>query len=154
MCPLSGDRRFSDIHCDVLRLHLFEFGDQEWFPQIRHDAETAYLTAAYRVWPILARLWAERISMVLHRDAPTEILDLCSGSGGAIPQIVEELLKRGYDISASLTDLYPNPKSGTHPRIKWLASQWMRRTYRRGSQGCARCSRRFIIFGQMRPEQS
>lgn len=72
----------------MLRLHLFEFGDQEWFPQILRDAETAYLTAAYRVWPMLARLRVERISMVLHRGKPTETLDLCSGSGGAMPQLV------------------------------------------------------------------
>lgn len=105
----------------MLRLHLFEFGDQEWFPQILRDAETAYLTAAYRVWPMLVRVWVDRISMVLHGGKPTEILDLCSGSGGAMPQIVEELLRRGYDVRARLTDLYPNPNCGVHPRIKWLA---------------------------------
>jgi hypothetical protein len=105
----------------VRRLHLFEFGDQQWVPQILRNAETAYLTAAYRVWPALARRWAERISTVLHRGEPAEILDLCSGSGGAMPQIIEDLLKRDYDVRASLTDLYPNPNTGSHPRIKWLA---------------------------------
>jgi hypothetical protein len=103
------------------RLHLFEFGDQPWFPQILRDAETAYLTAAYRAWPALPRRWAERISMVLNRGEPAEILDLCSGSGGAMPQIVAELLKRDYDVRAILTDLYPNPAPGSHPRIRWLA---------------------------------
>jgi len=29
-----------------------------------------------------------------------------------MPQIIEDLLKWGYDVRASLTDLYPNPKSG------------------------------------------
>ena len=102
------------------RLHLFEFGDQRWFPRILRDAETAYLTAAYRFWPALARRWAEKISTVLHRSEPVEILDLCSGSGGAMPQVIEDLLKWGYDVRASLTDLYPNPKSGSGPRIEWL----------------------------------
>ncbi len=37
-----------------------------------------------------------------------------------MPQIIENLLKRDYDVRASLTDLYPNPKSGSGPRIKWL----------------------------------
>jgi hypothetical protein len=99
---------------------LFEFGDQRWFPQILDDAETAYLTAAYRFCPGLARQWAEKISTVLHRSEPVEILDLCSGSGGAMAQIIEVLLKWGYDVSASLIDLYPNPKSGSGPRIEWL----------------------------------
>jgi hypothetical protein len=99
---------------------LFEFGDQRWFPRILRDAETAYLTAAYRVWPALAQRWAEKISTVLHRGGPVEIIDLCSGSGGAMPQIVEDLVKRDYDVRARLTDLYPNPNSGSSPRIKWL----------------------------------
>lgn len=103
------------------RLHLLEFGDQHWFPQVLRDAETAYLATAYRVWRTLPRQWAERISAVLPFDKPVEILDLCSGSGGAMPLIVEELLKRNYDVRATLTDLYPNPNCGSHPRIVWLA---------------------------------
>jgi hypothetical protein len=121
---VSTERRrrlLSHIDCDVRRLHLFEFGDQQWFPQILRDAETAYLTAAYRVWPALAHRWAERISTVVHPGEPAEILDLCSGSGGAMPLIIEDLLRRGCDVRARLTDLYPNRNSGSHPRIKWLA---------------------------------
>lgn len=34
-------------------------------------------------------------------------------------QIVEALCKQNYDVHASLTDLYPNPSSGLHPRIRW-----------------------------------
>jgi hypothetical protein len=101
-------------------LHLFEFGDQRWFPQILRNAETAYLSAAYRFWPTLARRWAEKISTVLHPRVPAEIVDLCSGSGGSMPQIIEELLKQDYDVRATLSDLYPNPKSGLDPRITWL----------------------------------
>ena len=102
------------------RLHLFEFGDQQWFPQILRDAEMAYLTAAYRVWPALVRQWAEKISTVLHSNAAVEIVDLCAGSGGAMPQIIEDLRQRNYDVRAILTDLYPHPNSALDSRIKWL----------------------------------
>lgn len=102
------------------RLHLFEFGDQQWFPRILRDSETAYLTAAYRALPALAQRWAEKISTVLHTGEPVEIIDLCSGSGGAMPQIIKDLLKRNYDVRAILTDLYPNPNFGPDPRIRWL----------------------------------
>ena len=102
------------------RLHLFEFGDQHWFPQILRDVETAYLTAAYRVWPALARQWAEKISTVLHPNAAVEIVDLCAGSGGAMPQIIDDLRHRNWDVRAILTDLYPNPNSGLDSRITWL----------------------------------
>lgn len=103
------------------RLHLFEFGDQPWFPQLLREAETAYLATSLRFLPLFARRWAERISTVLDPGKPAEILDLCSGSGGAMPSIIDELEKRGYDARATLTDLYPNPKSASHPRIAWLA---------------------------------
>ena len=102
------------------RLHLFEFGDLPWFPRILRDAERAYLTAAYRTWPEIARRWAEAISTVLDPGEPAEILDLCSGSGGPLPQIIENLADRNYDVRASLTDLYPVPDSRSNPRIKWL----------------------------------
>jgi len=103
------------------RLHLFEFGDQQWFPRLLRDAETAYLATAYRFLPQLVARWAEKLSTVLPPGEPSEIVDLCSGSGGAMPLMVEELVKRGYDVRATLTDLYPNPKSVEHPRIVWLA---------------------------------
>ena len=101
-------------------MHLFEFGDLPWFPQVLRDAETAFLATLYRFLSLLPRLWAERLSTVLDHDGPTEILDLCSGSGGAMPLIVEELEKRGYDVRVNLTDLYPNPKSTSDPRLVWL----------------------------------
>jgi hypothetical protein len=99
---------------------LFEFGDQQWFPQILRDAETAYLTAAYRVWPALARQWAEKISTVLDPNRAVEIVDLCAGSGGAMPQIIGDLRRRHYEVRAILTDLYPNSNSGLDSRITWL----------------------------------
>lgn len=102
------------------RLHLFEFGDEQWFPQLLRDAETGYLAASYRLLPSLWRAWAERIATVLHPGEPAEILDLCSGSSGAMPLILEELEKHGYNAYARLSDLYPNPKSSSHPRMVWV----------------------------------
>src|SRR4051794_11511944 len=102
------------------RLHLFEFGDQQWFPQLLRDAETAYLATGYRLLPLLLRQWAERISTVLHAGEPAEVLDLCSGAGGPMPSIIEELEKRGYQARVRLTDLYPNPKIPSHRNAVWL----------------------------------
>lgn len=101
------------------RLHLFEFGDQPWFPRILREAETAYLVAAYRLLP-LARDWAERILNTLHPGDRMEILDLCSGAGGAIPRLIEEFDRRGCRVSTTLTDLYPPSKTAEHPRISWI----------------------------------
>jgi hypothetical protein len=107
----------------VRQWRLFEFGDQHWLPPVLREAETAYLVTAYRVFPVLPQGWAERIATVLPRGESAEILDLCSGSGGAMPLIIEELSKQGYDVRARLTDLYPPPKSSFpsfQARIEWL----------------------------------
>ena len=37
-----------------------------------------------------------------------------------MPLIIDELQSRGYEARATLTDLYPNPRSALHPRISWL----------------------------------
>jgi hypothetical protein len=103
------------------RLHWFEFGDQPWFPPVLREAETAYLATAYRLWPALTQQWTDKIATVLPRQESAEILDLCSGSGGPLPLVVEELQKRNYDVRAKLTDLYPNPRAGSSPRVAWLA---------------------------------
>jgi hypothetical protein len=50
-------------------------------------------------------VWAEKISITLVHGGPEEIPELCSGSGGAMPLIVEELEKRGYEVRAMLIDL-------------------------------------------------
>jgi hypothetical protein len=124
MAPNSFSDRHSgpaDSAAIGRRLHLFEFGDHHWFPQVLHDAETAFLATLYRLLSLLPRLWAERISTVLYHDEPAEILDMCSGSGGPMPAIVKELEKRGYNVRVTLTDLYPNPGSTSDPRLVWLA---------------------------------
>ena len=103
------------------RLHLFEFGDQQWFPQLLRDAETAYLATSYRLWPRLVQRWAELVSTVLPAGQPAELLDLGSGAGGPIEVLIEELEKHGYQARATLTDLYPNPTSTSHPSVLWRA---------------------------------
>ncbi len=102
------------------RLHLVEFGDLQWFPQVLRDAETAYLAAAYGLFP-LAQRWAERISTVLDVSEPAEIIDLCSGPAARCRGSSPSCKARGYEVRAKLTDLYPNPQSAPHPHILWMA---------------------------------
>ena len=103
------------------RVHLFEFGDQPWYPEVLRHAGTAYLATIFRLSRELPRRWAEKIATVLRQNDRSEILDLCSGSGGPMPLVIEELVKAGYDARATLTDLYPHPRSASGPRISWSA---------------------------------
>ena len=105
---------------NMARVHLFEFGDLAWFPQVLREAETTYLSTCYRLLPTMSRRWAELIATALPAREDAEILDLCSGSGGAMPAILDELVKLGYDARATLTDLFPSPESTSHPRVTWL----------------------------------
>ena len=96
------------------RLHLFEFGDQPWFPRILREGETAYLVAAYRLVPV-ARDWAEIILSALHPGDGMEIFDLCSGCGGAMPLLIDGLDRRGCKSIRYTYRLVPTFESGCAP---------------------------------------
>ncbi|MEQ9467258.1 MAG: hypothetical protein RLN88_07585 [Ekhidna sp.] len=92
------------------RLHLFEFGDQKWFPDFLRDYETDFLqflankTKMYEpVIPLLDDL--------IQRSNARQIIDLGSGGGGGLLRINKELRKTYPDLKIILTDLYPNYKA-------------------------------------------
>ncbi len=89
------------------RRQFFEFGDQRWLPQrwrryltemVAHHATPAYLAAA----PVLA-WW-------LRRCGCTQVIDLCSGSGGPWPALLPALRAQGVDVEVLLTDRFPAPQ--------------------------------------------
>ena len=89
------------------RIHLFELEDQAWFPEVIRDAGTAYLRfMAARAGQSAAL--APKIAEVLDRNGETRIVDLCSGGSGPIPEVLEALAAEGREVTATLTDLYPN----------------------------------------------
>jgi hypothetical protein len=92
------------------RLHLFEWEDQDFFPPFLRDALTNYLSL---IWT-MGGFYKRTIPILKQglQDLPTpHITDLCSGGGGAIPLIHNELQKTFPDISITLSDRYPNHKA-------------------------------------------
>jgi hypothetical protein len=89
-----------------MRLHLFEWEDQAWFPVLLRTAMTSYLTAAYEVTQF-PKLWAERLATLMKQDQSEDVLDLGSGSGGPIIRVLKELEERGLNVRITLTDLFP-----------------------------------------------
>jgi hypothetical protein len=77
-----------------MRLHLFEWEDQPWFPDFLRSAMTKYLAAAYGIIPFPKR-WANCLSKLMSRDVTTEIVDLGSGSGGPIAHVVKKVGRAG-----------------------------------------------------------
>jgi hypothetical protein len=86
----------------------FEFEDQPWFPEIIRDSMTDYLRFLFHTFklyqPVLPLL-----KEALVKTNTDQILDLCSGSGGAMESIYADL-KRTFnaDIKITLSDLFPS----------------------------------------------
>ena len=88
-------------------MHLVELEDQPWFPRLLRDAGTAYLELAARMAGHSALL-APELERVLHASGAKRIVDLCSGGGGPVVAIAEELARGGQPVEVTLTDFYPN----------------------------------------------
>jgi len=89
------------------RMHLVELEDLAWFPAVLRDGGTAYLEFAIRVSGH-AKALVPTIAAALERTGSADIVDLCSGGGGPVRIIVDELARAGTPVSARLTDFFPN----------------------------------------------
>ncbi len=99
------------------RVHLFEFTDLPWYPQIFRRIQTDYLQ-------FVATLGAGHQYLIpLFKKAmqsvqTNEIVDLCSGGTGPWVRLKEQLEQAGLFVNINLTDKYPDPTS----MEKWAAT--------------------------------
>lgn len=91
-----------------MRVHLFEFEDFSWFPDVIRTGGTDFL----RYLLISSELYKPIIPLInqtLIDINETKIIDLCSGGGGYIEQVYNEINKISEQkISITLTDKFPN----------------------------------------------
>lgn len=91
-----------------MRLHLFEFNDLAWYPEVLREMTVEALSAAFR----LGRVYdsAARAFAAIVRRAPSpRVLDLCSGAGGPAAILADAARGAGaLDVAFTLTDLFPN----------------------------------------------
>jgi SAM-dependent methyltransferase len=88
------------------RWHLFEFEDQPWLPTVLRNLQTDFLSAmscALQIYEPAVPL----IDKVLEQTSGRHIVDLGSGAAGPWAQ----LLEKGWDVTVTLTDRYPNSKA-------------------------------------------
>jgi hypothetical protein len=94
-----------------MRVQLFEFEDLSWFPDIIRTGGTDFL----RYFLITSELYKPVIPLInqtLKDIDETKIIDLCSGGGGYIEQVYDEINKISeHKISITLTDKFPNIKT-------------------------------------------
>ena len=91
------------------RIHLFELEDFSWFPNWVRICMTRLIVVMHKILGTREEL-AELIAKILKETNSSNIIDLCSGSGGPMLDIVQILNKKHglKNINLTLTDLYPN----------------------------------------------
>lgn len=94
------------------RIHLFEFEDLSWFPDWLRTCLTNLIIVMHKLLSSDREL-AELIAEILKKTKSTQIVDLCSGSGGPMIDVMKNLEQTHKldNIKLSLSDLYPNLKS-------------------------------------------
>ncbi|MNK28070.1 hypothetical protein D3C87_464390 [compost metagenome] len=92
------------------RKHLFEFEDQRWFPGFLRNYLTDFLQFVSNKFTIYKGI-VPLLSETLTKSGNSTIIDLASGGGGGLINLVSELEKDHPEIQVVLTDLYPNEKA-------------------------------------------
>ncbi len=93
------------------RIHLFEFEDFPWFPEWLRRCMTRLILVMHNLLGTSEKV-ADLIAKVLRKSESSTILDLCSGSGGPMPEVLQILHDRYgmRNVSLTMTDLYPDFK--------------------------------------------
>lgn len=92
------------------RVQLFEFEDFRWFPAWLRACMTNLIIVLLKMLGV-QKVLAASIAKILKEHKINTIVDLGSGSGGVMPDVLE-ILHTDFDLPDSkliLTDLYPNP---------------------------------------------
>ncbi|MCB2378307.1 hypothetical protein LGH70_11975 [Hymenobacter sp. BT635] len=91
------------------RIHLFELEDFPWFPGWLRTCLTRLMVVMHRAIGSPQQLSKLLIRALAHSRQP-RIVDLCSGSGGPMLEVLAHLQRQpgNSDLALVLTDLYPN----------------------------------------------
>ncbi|WP_437541362.1 hypothetical protein WME97_26830 [Sorangium sp. So ce367] len=94
------------------RIHLFEIEDFSWFPGWLRACMTRLLVIMHRALGTREAL-VELVARALKESNTSNIVDLCSGSGGPMIDVVRTLREKpGFEgTRLTLTDLYPSKEA-------------------------------------------
>ncbi len=91
------------------RIHLFEFEDLKWFPNWIRICMTRLIMVMHKKFNTSEDMAKLLVKLIKQTNTST-IVDLCSGSGGAMIDTVSHLnnTHKIKNVKLLLTDLYPN----------------------------------------------
>ncbi|MBX2840170.1 MAG: class I SAM-dependent methyltransferase [Flammeovirgaceae bacterium] len=93
------------------RLHLFEFEDFPWYPNIIREGQTDYLRFMMNLFNVF-RAVIPLLQEGVEKSGKSNIIDLCSGGGGSMMLVRKHFkVHSSLQFKALLTDLFPNKKS-------------------------------------------
>ncbi|WP_437302653.1 hypothetical protein [Sorangium sp. So ce388] len=94
------------------RIHLFELEDFGWFPGWLRACMTRLLVTMHKLMGSSEKL-AELLARALKESRASRIIDLCSGNGGPMLDVLRHLKEKpGFEhVQLTLTDLYPNEEA-------------------------------------------
>ena len=97
------------------RIQLFEFEDFSWLPNAIRAGITRLIVVFLRMMKT-PQLLAELISELRQKQPFDQIVDLGSGAGGAMPEVVNTINAATPErpLKLLMTDLHPNPKVVAH----------------------------------------
>ena len=109
------------------RIQLFEFEDFQWFPAPIRNSMTNLIVVFHKMMgtsQTLSRIFRELRSKLQFN----QIVDMGSGSGGAMPETLRLMNEKNVDapVDLLLTDLHPNTKfiaavnAQNNPHLKYL----------------------------------
>lgn len=91
------------------RIHLFEFEDLKWFPNWIRICMTRLIMVMHKKFSTSEDM-AVLLSNLIKQTKITKIVDLCSGSGGPMIDVISQLknIHKIKNVELILSDLYPN----------------------------------------------
>lgn len=94
-----------------MKFRVFEFEDQPWLPGFIRTGMTDYLRFLFNTFRLYDPVMPVLKDALTKSDA-NQILDLCSGSGGTI-KIIYENLKQTFNpgVQITLSDFFPNEQA-------------------------------------------
>ncbi|MEM8888252.1 MAG: hypothetical protein AAGD28_09715, partial [Bacteroidota bacterium] len=90
-----------------MRLHLFEFEDQPWFPKVIRDYMTDFLQFAAKIFGIYKGI-TDIIVRGVKASGENQIIDMGAGGGGGWIKLATQVQQEIPDVKITLTDFYPN----------------------------------------------
>ncbi|MCB9794042.1 MAG: class I SAM-dependent methyltransferase [Alphaproteobacteria bacterium] len=94
------------------RVHVFEFEDAPWLPSWLRSAITNLIPVVSRGFGV-HEVMAELVARALGPLGLTQVVDLGTGAGGVMPDVLERLRERPElsETTLVLTDLHPNDQA-------------------------------------------